>query len=97
MNNDSEGKDNDCEGIDNDREGKNNDSEELNRELNSDRTELKNDCKGIHNYRRKKMMPGIGVTFLTVTLFKNKTVFIIAVFDGRREIDDIIYQRVTGL
>jgi plasmid stabilization system protein ParE len=32
-----------------------------------------------------------------IYLVKNKTVFIIAVFDGRREIDDLIYQRVTGL
>jgi toxin ParE1/3/4 len=28
---------------------------------------------------------------------ENKTVTIFAVFDGRRQIDDIIYQRVTGL
>jgi toxin ParE1/3/4 len=28
---------------------------------------------------------------------ENKTVSIFAVFDGRRQIDDIIYQRVTGI
>lgn len=28
---------------------------------------------------------------------ENETVFIIAVFDGRREIDDIIFRRVTEL
>ena len=29
--------------------------------------------------------------------FEDNTVIIFAVFDGRRQIDDIIYQRVTGL
>ena len=28
---------------------------------------------------------------------EHKTVFIIAIFDGRRYLDDIIYQRITGL
>ncbi|MCX6584646.1 MAG: type II toxin-antitoxin system RelE/ParE family toxin [Candidatus Aminicenantes bacterium] len=30
-----------------------------------------------------------------IYLVKDKTVFIIAVFDGRREIDDILYDRIT--
>ncbi len=28
---------------------------------------------------------------------EHKTVFIVAVFDGRRQLDDIIYQRVIGV
>ncbi|HLP58473.1 MAG TPA: type II toxin-antitoxin system RelE/ParE family toxin [Candidatus Deferrimicrobium sp.] len=30
-----------------------------------------------------------------IYLVKDETVFIIAVFDGRREIDDILYDRIT--
>jgi toxin ParE1/3/4 len=35
--------------------------------------------------------------FRIIYRVEDKTVFIIAVFDGRRQIDDILYQRVTGL
>lgn len=28
---------------------------------------------------------------------ENQVVYIVAIFDGRREIDDIIYRRVTGM
>ncbi len=30
-------------------------------------------------------------------IIEDNCVFIVAVFDGRREIDDIIFRRVTGL
>lgn len=32
-----------------------------------------------------------------IYMIKDRTVFIIAVFDGRREIEDILYERITRL
>ncbi len=51
----------------------------------------------LRRIRIKEYREIIHAPYRIIYMIKERTVFVMAVFDGRREIADIIYQRITGL